>query len=42
MQGTQTVKVQPTEVPEIHTDKLKEVADNFGQDSLIGEGSYGR
>jgi len=41
MQGSQTVNVQPTEVPEIHADKLKEVTDNFGQDSLIGEGSYG-
>jgi hypothetical protein len=23
-------------------DELKEVTDNFGQDSLVGEGSYGR
>jgi len=29
-------------VPEIQADELKEVTDNFGQDSLIGEGSYGR
>ncbi|XP_045807776.1 pto-interacting protein 1-like isoform X1 [Trifolium pratense] len=41
-QGAQTVKVQPIEVPEIQADELKEVTDNFGQDSLIGEGSYGR
>jgi pto-interacting protein 1 len=34
--------VQPIEVPEIQADELKEVTDNFGQDSLIGEGSYGR
>ncbi|XP_058766760.1 pto-interacting protein 1-like [Vicia villosa] len=40
--GAQTVKVQPIEVPEIQADELKEVTDNFGQDSLIGEGSYGR
>lgn len=34
--------MQPIEVPEIQADELKEVTDNFGQDSLIGEGSYGR
>ena len=41
-QGTQPVKPQPIEVPNISADELKEVTDNFGQDSLIGEGSYGR
>ncbi|XP_073223182.1 uncharacterized protein, partial [Cicer arietinum] len=41
-QGAQAVKVQPIEVPEIQADELKEVTDNFGQDSLIGEGSYER
>ncbi|XP_057422925.1 pto-interacting protein 1-like [Lotus japonicus] len=41
-QGGQTVKPQPIEVPNISEDELKEVTDNFGQDSLIGEGSYGR
>ncbi|KAG4981706.1 hypothetical protein JHK87_026455 [Glycine soja] len=41
-QGTQPVKPQPIEVPNISADELKEVTDNFGQDALIGEGSYGR
>ncbi|TKY52416.1 Pto-interacting protein 1 [Spatholobus suberectus] len=41
-QGTQPVKAQSIEVPNIPADELKEVTDNFGQDSLIGEGSYGR
>ncbi|KAH7516922.1 pto-interacting protein 1 [Ziziphus jujuba] len=40
--GSQTVKVQPIEVPEISADELKEVTDNFGPNALIGEGSYGR
>nr|DAD38426.1 TPA_asm: hypothetical protein HUJ06_009067 [Nelumbo nucifera] len=40
--GTQPVKVQPIEVPAISVDELKEVTDNFGTKSLIGEGSYGR
>lgn len=40
--GTQAVKIQPIEVPEISVDELKEVTANFGTDSLIGEGSYGR
>ncbi|RHN39170.1 putative non-specific serine/threonine protein kinase [Medicago truncatula] len=36
------LKCVPLKVPEIQADELKEVTDNFGQDSLIGEGSYGR
>jgi pto-interacting protein 1 len=36
------VKVQPIEVPAIPVDELKEVTDNFGTNTLIGEGSYGR
>lgn len=40
--GAQAVKVQPISVPAIPVDELKEVTDNFGTNSLIGEGSYGR
>nr|ABK94423.1 unknown [Populus trichocarpa] len=40
--GPQAVKIQPIEVPAISVDELKEVTVNFGTDSLIGEGSYGR
>lgn len=40
--GSQAVKVQPIAVPSIPVDELREVTDNFGTDSLIGEGSYGR
>ncbi|KAE8703560.1 putative receptor-like protein kinase [Hibiscus syriacus] len=40
--SAQTVKIQPIEVPEIPVDELKEITDNFGANSLIGEGSYGR
>jgi len=40
--GAQAFKIQPIEVPEISGDELKEVTDNFGTSSLIGEGSYGR
>lgn len=40
--GAQAVKVQPIEVPAILADELKEITDNFGTNSLIGEGSYGR
>ncbi|KAJ9699928.1 hypothetical protein PVL29_005672 [Vitis rotundifolia] len=39
---TQTVDVQPIAVPAISVDELKEITDNFGQQALIGEGSYGR
>ncbi|KAL3517349.1 hypothetical protein ACH5RR_019938 [Cinchona calisaya] len=38
----QAVKIQPIAVPAIPVDELKEVTDNFGTNSLIGEGSYGR
>ncbi|OIW17450.1 hypothetical protein TanjilG_22562 [Lupinus angustifolius] len=38
----QGVKIQPIEVPEISLDELKEITENFGDISLIGEGSYGR
>ena len=41
-QGAQTVKIQPIEVPAILADDLKEITDSFGENSLIGEGSYGR
>nr|TKR91009.1 serine/threonine protein kinase [Populus alba] len=40
--GAQAFKIQPIEVPEISGDELKEVTDNFGTSSFIGEGSYGR
>ena len=41
-QGTQAVKIQPIEVPELPVDELKEITDGFGESSWIGEGSYGR
>ncbi|KAK7314133.1 hypothetical protein VNO77_39345 [Canavalia gladiata] len=34
-QGAQPTKIPPIEVPDISADVLKEVTDNFGQDSLI-------
>ncbi|KAL4383570.1 hypothetical protein GQ457_15G020640 [Hibiscus cannabinus] len=40
--SAQTVKVQPIEVPAISADELKEITDDYGTNSLIGEGSYGR
>ncbi|CAN1292961.1 Pto-interacting protein 1 [Linum perenne] len=40
--GAQVIKIQPIEVPELPLDELKEVTENFGTNSLIGEGSYGR
>ncbi|PIA60771.1 hypothetical protein AQUCO_00300352v1 [Aquilegia coerulea] len=40
--AAQIVKVQPIAVPPISVEELKEVTDNFGTKSLIGEGSYGR
>ncbi|KAK1317505.1 Pto-interacting protein 1 [Acorus calamus] len=36
------VKALPPAVPSIPVDELKEITDNFGTKSLIGEGSYGR
>ncbi|KAE8662418.1 Pto-interacting protein 1 [Hibiscus syriacus] len=40
--SAQTVKVQPIEVPTIPAYELKEITDDYGTNSLIGEGSYGR
>lgn len=40
--GTPIVKVQPIEVPTIPVSELREATDDFGSNSLIGEGSYGR
>lgn len=40
--GAQVVKVQPIAVPAVSVDELKEITDNFGNQALIGEGSYGR
>ncbi|EPS62310.1 pto kinase interactor 1 [Genlisea aurea] len=34
--------VQPISVPAIPVEELKEITDNFGTESFIGEGSYGR
>ncbi|XVE82358.1 hypothetical protein DITRI_Ditri15bG0142200 [Diplodiscus trichospermus] len=39
---TQPVTIQPITVPAISVDDLKEMTDNFGMKSLIGEGSHGR
>ncbi|KAK6254299.1 hypothetical protein QUC31_016031 [Theobroma cacao] len=39
---TQSVTIQPIAVPKISVDELKEMTDNFGTKSLIGEGSHGR
>ena len=35
-------KVQPIEAPNLSLDELKESTYNFGENNLIGEGSYGR
>ncbi|XP_019161485.1 PREDICTED: pto-interacting protein 1-like isoform X1 [Ipomoea nil] len=40
--GVQAVKVQPIAIPAIPIEDLREISDNFGTTSLIGEGSYGR
>ncbi|KAJ0978669.1 hypothetical protein J5N97_014165 [Dioscorea zingiberensis] len=40
--GGQVVKVLPISVPAITVDELREITDNFGSKTLIGEGSYGR
>lgn len=40
--GVQTVKVQPIEVPIIPVEEIKDITDSFGNNALIGEGSYGR
>ena len=34
--------MQPISVPAIPADELKDITDNYGSKSLIGEGSYGR
>ncbi|KAI3696599.1 hypothetical protein L6452_29002 [Arctium lappa] len=39
---TQPVAVHPIAVPALQLDELKEITDNFGTKSLIGEGSYAR
>lgn len=39
---TKTVTIQPIAVPAISVDELKEKTNNFGANSFIGEGSYGR
>lgn len=40
--AAQAVRVQPIEVPSIPLDELRDVTENFGPRTLIGEGSYGR
>lgn len=34
--------MQPIAVPAISADELRDITDNYGGKSLIGEGSYGR
>lgn len=34
--------MQPISVPAIPADELRDITDNYGGKSLIGEGSYGR
>ncbi|KAH6771606.1 Protein kinase superfamily protein [Perilla frutescens var. frutescens] len=38
----ETIDMEPISVPAIPVDELKDITDNFGSKSLIGEGSYGR
>nr|CAD1821883.1 unnamed protein product [Ananas comosus var. bracteatus] len=38
----QPVRMQPIEVPSISVEEIKEIAKNFSNDALIGEGSYAR
>ncbi|KAL3616183.1 cleavage polyadenylation factor subunit pti1 [Castilleja foliolosa] len=38
----QAINMQPISVPSIPVDELKDITDNFGSKTLIGEGSYGR
>lgn len=40
--GPQPVKVQPIAVPTIPVDEIREVTKGFGDEALIGEGSFGR
>ncbi|CAL0311168.1 unnamed protein product [Lupinus luteus] len=39
---TVRIQVQPIEVPAVPVDEIVEITENFGENSLIGEGSYGR
>ncbi|KAI7754394.1 hypothetical protein M8C21_012561, partial [Ambrosia artemisiifolia] len=39
---TPVVAIQPIVVPSLEVDELKEITENFGTNSLIGEGSYGK
>ncbi|CAH8362617.1 unnamed protein product [Eruca vesicaria subsp. sativa] len=36
------IQMQPVAVPAIPADEFKDITDNYGSKSLIGEGSYGR
>ncbi|XP_072968358.1 pto-interacting protein 1-like [Typha angustifolia] len=40
--AAEPVRVQPIEVPSIPVDEIREITKNFGDDNLIGEGSYAR
>ncbi|KAJ4893844.1 Protein kinase superfamily protein [Raphanus sativus] len=40
--NTPVIQMQPISVPAIPADELKDITDNYGSKSLIGEGSYGR
>jgi len=40
--GPQPVKMQPIAVPAIPVDEIREVTKGFGDEALIGEGSFGR
>ncbi|KQK07683.1 hypothetical protein BRADI_2g36980v3 [Brachypodium distachyon] len=40
--GPQPAKVQPIAVPTIPMDEIREVTKGFGDEALIGEGSFGR
>uniref|UniRef100_A0A7N0UVA7 non-specific serine/threonine protein kinase n=1 Tax=Kalanchoe fedtschenkoi TaxID=63787 RepID=A0A7N0UVA7_KALFE len=39
---TPVLKIQPIAVPAILVDELRDITDNFGNNALTGEGSYGR
>ncbi|KAH7655224.1 Non-specific serine/threonine protein kinase protein [Dioscorea alata] len=41
-EGAPIVKVQPIAIPAIPVDELEEATKDFGTETLIGEGSYGR
>ncbi|NP_001290523.1 pto-interacting protein 1 [Elaeis guineensis] len=40
--GAQTVKIQPIAVPAIPVEEIKEITKSFGDEALVGEGSFGR